>query len=319
MNLSIRELEYILTVASENSITRAAQKLHIAQPSLSQALKKVEEEIGMPLFCRIRNRMQPTQVGELMVDSASKVLKIVQDMETSILDIAQLNTGRLRIGLPYYLGSFLIPPAIRRYREQYGDVELQFVEADAGELEEMLLNGTIDLAVMPLPLETTSLVVKPFFSGGMVLLIPRDSPLNELAYDKGDKKRYFDLHNAQQQPFIMGRRASWLCMAVEEIFQKVGIDPDIALYAQNIETIKRFVSAGGGAAILPELYLARYPGGRIDADSVPFCYYYLEPEQNAQWAAGAAYLDDAFLSFAARRFAGVLDDLYSGFRLPEPV
>ncbi|MBE6906580.1 LysR family transcriptional regulator [Marasmitruncus massiliensis] len=305
MNLSMREIQYVLTIAEEGNITKAAQKLYIAQPSLSQALKKIEEEVSVPLFCRVKNRMQLTQSGELFVETGSKIMKAMRDLENNILDVEQLRGGHLSLGMPYHLGAVFVPAAITRYKALYPDIKLQLYESNSHDLENMVLNGTIDLAIMPLPAENPGLYTKTFFAGRMVLLVSQNHPLTNLAYVKEDGKPYFDLRNADGQEFIIGNQGQYIRKTAEAIFRKAGITPRIALQSKNIETIQRIAATGVGIALVPEVYLPKDPM-ELSANS-----YYLEPEQDVPWQIGTAYLNTGYLSSSALRFLEILDNLYS--------
>ncbi|MFA6505717.1 MAG: LysR family transcriptional regulator, partial [Treponemataceae bacterium] len=103
MNLSLREIEYVLTVAAEENITRASEKLYIAQPSLSQAIKKIEDEIGHPLFTRVKNKIKLTEEGRLFVESGQQINKTVRDLENKLNALSQNNCGHLALGMPFHL------------------------------------------------------------------------------------------------------------------------------------------------------------------------------------------------------------------------
>ena len=306
MNIGLREIEYILTIAEEGTITRAAQKLYIAQPSLSQAVKKIEAEVRAPLFYRVKNRLQLTQEGELFVETGSRILKSIRDLENSIQDLAHLQSGRLSVGMPYHLGAVFVPPAVTIFQRRYPNITLQLYESNSFDLENRILNGLIDLALIPLPVETPGLYSRSFFTSRIVLLVPQNDPLNQFARDPqdGSRRKYFDLRNAEGHPFCIGNQGHRLRKVSEEIFSRAGITPRIALYSKNIETIQRLVAAGTGIALVPDCYLLR------DIDQLKTNCYYLEPEQDVIWSIGTAYLDTGYLSFATQSFLDILNDLY---------
>ena len=308
-NLSLREIHYILTIAEEGNITRAAQQLYIAQPSLSQALKKIEEEMGTSLFYRVKNRMQLTQSGEMFLETGQKIMKAMRDLENSILDIEQLRGGTLSLGMPYHLGAVFVPKAVTRYKALYSGIKLQLYESNSRELENMVLNGIIDLAIIPLPVESVGLYTKTFFSGKMVMLVSRNHPLAKLAYTKKDGKRYFDLRNADKQDFIVGNQGQSIRRSAEAIFRKAGITPCIALQSKNIETIQRIAATGVGIALVPEIYLPK------DLEKLSAEYFYLEPEQEVPWLIGIAYLNSGYLSSSAKSFLEILEELYTDLQL----
>ena len=95
MNLNIREIEYILTIMEEGSITKASQKLFIAQPSLSQVLKRVENELGVTLFTRVKNRLKLTPEGEVFIDAGQRIMKVIGELDQNFSGLSTAQSGRL--------------------------------------------------------------------------------------------------------------------------------------------------------------------------------------------------------------------------------
>ena len=123
--MTSRELLYVKTVAEENSISKAAKKLYIAQPSLSQALQKLEEQLGTPLFNRTTSGLNLTYAGERYYHMAGQILKIYEDFESEISDMNNLKTGRIHLGITNHLGILTLPQTVKRFREICPFIELQ--------------------------------------------------------------------------------------------------------------------------------------------------------------------------------------------------
>ena len=151
MNLNIREIEYILTIMEEGSITKASQKLFIAQPSLSQVLKRVENELGVTLFTRVKNRLKLTPEGEVFIDAGQRIMKVIGELDQNFSGLSTAQSGRLVVGVPYLLGTLIATEIIPVYRERFPQIELQLVESSSTELEQLLMDGAVDISVMPLP------------------------------------------------------------------------------------------------------------------------------------------------------------------------
>lgn len=307
MNLSLREIEYVLTVAAEENITRAAEKLYIAQPSLSQAIKKIEDEVGYPLFTRIKNKMKLTEEGKLFIEAGVQINKTIRDLQNRLHEHEQLDFGHLAIGMPYHLGGFIVPPVLATFRKRYPNVKIDLYENHSSDLENMLIAGTIDLAILPMPLNNTSLSYKPLVTSRMILIIGKENPLNLLSYDKGlgEKHRYFDLRKAADEPFILGTPGQRIRSVTELIFKYAGISPRIALYSRNIETIKHIAATGMGLALIPEQYL------RNEDNTLSANLYYLDGEQDYTWKVVAVYLSSSYISPAAKQFIALMNAYYS--------
>ena len=149
--MTSRELEYIKTVADEKSISSAARKLYIAQPSLSQSLQRIEENLGAKLFNRTPSGLTLTYAGERCYQMACQVLKIYSDFEAEISDINQLKTGRIVMGTTNHLGTVILPEILLEFKENSPSVELEILEDNTGNLEAKLLTGAMDFALLHAP------------------------------------------------------------------------------------------------------------------------------------------------------------------------
>lgn len=303
MNLSLREIDYILTVAAEENITRASEKLFIAQPSLSQAIKKIEDEVGFPLFTRVKNRIKLTEEGEIFVEAGNQIKKTVRDLQNKLHEHEQLSFGHLAVGIPYHLGgAFLIPDVLAIFRKKYPNVRIDLHENTSTELEHMIINGSVDIAILALPLNNPGIHYEPFITSRMMLVMAKDNPLCTQAYGKGvgEQYLYFDLRNAAKEPFIIGKLGQRSRSVTELIFRKACISPRIVLYSKNIDTMKKMAAAGLGLAIVPEQYL------KCDKCRATANFYYLDGSQDYSWSIAVAFSNSAYLSPAAKQFIEIL-------------
>lgn len=309
MNLSTREIRYVLEVAEARSITKAAEKLFIAQPSLSQTIIKIEDKLGVKLFVRYKGRISLTSEGERFAKMGEQILRATKNFEKEILDINNLEMGRLIVGTPYLLGSFIIPHIIKLYKQKYPKINLQLVEETSQKLKDCLLNEKIDLAIMPIGERDERLGYEVLYENRMVLLVPKESELNRFAYDNSENTahRFFDLRNAADQPFMIGTEGQWIRHATEAVFNRAGIVPPISMHSRNVDTIRQLVTAGMGLAILPESYIcdgvcgcAKTSCRHSTLNSLN--YYYVPEEQNYIWEVGIVHNRHNYLSNAARSF-----------------
>ena len=139
-SMTSRELLYVKTIADEKSITGAARKLYVAQPSLSQALQKLEDQIGTPLFKRTTGGLTLTYAGERYYYMACQILKMYENFEIEVSDINNLKTGRIHFGITNHLGMLLLPQTMKRFQEICPFVEVQVAEDTTAILEMRLLS-----------------------------------------------------------------------------------------------------------------------------------------------------------------------------------
>ena len=302
MNLRLKEFKYVQTIAEEGSINRAAQKLFIAQPSLTQALNKIEEQIGVKVFVRAKNKFKLTYEGELFVEAGKKIAVIFQELEDQLKSSSNSIQGQVVLGISFFLGAFLLPRLSTLFHSRFPLAELHIVEETAITLEQMAANGAVDLAIMPMPVKNTSLCAQPFHTSRMVLLLPTDHALNQDAYQKasGERYAYIDIRKTDNQPYLLSNKGQRNRDISELIFKKAGIEPDIIFSSGSIETIKRISDTGVGLTIIPEYYLDQL--GPISGA----CCYYLEPEFDYPWHMAVAYCRERHLSSVAQKLIQVL-------------
>ena len=303
MNISLREITYILTIAEEGNITKAAAKLFIAQPSLSQAVKKIENDLGTPLFSRVKGGLTLTEAGRYFVEAGRRIDGIAAELQSNIMDLSSLQGGSLRLGTPYHLGAYILPGLLTEFRKYYPLVNVTLQEASSDKLETLICDGSIDAALMPLPIKQNCIKYHPFFKSRMVLVMAKDSPYNRFAYcgDPKDKLQWFDLTNAADAPFLIGVKGQRIRTVTEIVFQRAGILPNIVMRSQNVETIRRIAAVGYGLAIMPEHYI-------INTDqSIPANYYYLPPQQDYEWTIVLAYYEHGILPRTVSSLIEIMD------------
>lgn len=306
MNLNIREIEYVLTIAQEGSITKASQKLYIAQPSLSQTLKRVESEFNVSLFTRVKGRLRLTPEGEVFVKSGQEILEIMQALNEKFSVLSNAESGKLVVGVPYLLGTLVATFILPIYRERFPQIDLQLVESSSTELEQLLMDGSIDICVIPLPFKFNTFPHHMFLQSRMVLLAAKSNEIRHHCYQKSpdDRFPYVDITKLDNAPFIIGHQGQRIRTINETIFKKARITPHIVMTSRNQETIKRMVSNNIGYTFIPEHYLEIF--GSFDYLD---CYY-LEPDVDYAWKVVVAYYDDNHTSTAMRHFLDITDDYF---------
>ncbi|WP_233830184.1 LysR family transcriptional regulator [Paraburkholderia sp. ZP32-5] len=147
--MDIRVLRYCETIARLGNITRAASELHVAQPALSVAIRKLEEEVGVTLFTRGRNRpVTLTPEGELLMRRARRIFHELESARREIADNQQLRTGEVRVGMPPMYGLQYFPSLMRAFHAEFPGISVTALQGSAGEVRAMLDNDKIDLAVL---------------------------------------------------------------------------------------------------------------------------------------------------------------------------
>ncbi|HTU27355.1 MAG TPA: LysR family transcriptional regulator, partial [Pirellulales bacterium] len=149
--MELRHLRYFLAVAQDAHFRRAAARMHVSQPTLSLQVQELEKELGVALFDRIGRRVRLTQAGQVFRDYAERALSVVQDGRTALAEIDGLVRGSLTVGVVQTVNAYLIPPIVSRFATEHPQVRLRVEEMAAGEIEDGLLKGSLDLGISFLP------------------------------------------------------------------------------------------------------------------------------------------------------------------------
>lgn len=172
-------MHYIYEVYKEMNFSRAARNLFISQPSLSAAVKKVEAQIGFPIFDRSSNPIQLTDLGREYIRSIEIIMDVENGFQNYVNDMRELKSGSVSIGGTNLFASYVLPPLLSRFTESYPQVHINLVEATTSELTERLFSGSLDLLIDNQSMDT-SVYGKSFFCEEHLLLtVPARCPVNE--------------------------------------------------------------------------------------------------------------------------------------------
>lgn len=146
--MDVRQLRYFVHIVDYGSLGKAAEKLFVAQPSLSQQIAKLEDDLGVPLLVRSPQGVKPTAAGQALYRHARLVLHQMEQLRQEVRDGVGAESGTVAIGFPTTMTSVLAMPVFERVRERYPGIRLQFFESMSGYLNELLANGRLDLAIL---------------------------------------------------------------------------------------------------------------------------------------------------------------------------
>ncbi len=252
--MNSRQMEYVLAVAEEHSFSKAAKRLLIAQPSLSQYIQNVEKELGAVLFDRAANPLQLTQAGEIYVKTAREILNLELQMHQQLEDLENLKTGRLRVGISPYLSSYLMPAVFARFYQQFPGMDIALHEDITAELEKKLVSGEIELALTTfLPEDNPKLHYISLLREDMLLAVPEQfcDGVEEAYEIKGGNWPVTRLENFQHIPFVTLKSNQLVHKLLMELCRKSGFTPKIRLECRNLEAAHAMAAAGIGATLIP--------------------------------------------------------------------
>ena len=249
------QLECIVAIANTGNITAAAKTLFVSQSSLSQLLAGVEKELGVQLFDRNASPLTPTYAGEQFLQAARRVLEIRQDLTYKIADLNHSCRGRIVIGISQKRSWLFMPVVLSAFMKQYPEVEIVFLEDDQQHLDELVLNGKVDIAFTTQPRLLEELEYHFLYREYMLLALPGDHPLcDRLA--EGDAP---DLRLLADVPFILNHEGHDIRAMCDRIFADFGIHPRVLLESHSMDVCFQMAAYGLGAAIIPDTLAKDHP------------------------------------------------------------
>lgn len=254
--MNIRQFQYALTLAHERSFSRAAEKLGISQPSLSQYIKKIENEVGAELFSRGGVEILLTEAGEAYIDTGRKILDLENRMRCKIDDISDYRAGKLVIGISPYRAASVMPRAVAEFASVYPGIRVVLLERRTDELKEGAEYGEFDLCVSTMPIDLTLFEYAPVMNEETLLAVPKSMEI--------DASLAAEAKTASGRPFpvvsfrrMEGQRFVSLCSdqllghTLDNTCTNLGVNVIHAVECINNETLHAMVAAGLGAAIVP--------------------------------------------------------------------
>ena len=245
--MTLTELRYLVALAQDAHFGRAAERCHVSQPTLSIAIRKLEEELGVPLFERAKQSVTPTPLGQKIVALAAQVI----DQVARIKDLAESDhdqlTGRLALGTLPTIGPYLLPQFIPLLQELAPDLSLYVEEASQAELTAKLRSGDIDVALLCLPFSDVDIVAQALFDEPFVLLLPSSHPLTgklEITADDLRAEEVLLLRDGHEFRAQVLTSFPHLQAAVDQ--------PTVTqVQGSTLETLRHMVASRLGVTILP--------------------------------------------------------------------
>lgn len=293
--MNFRQLEYVITIYREGTLTRAAEKLFISQPALTQQLRKLEKEIGTPLFDRTTTPLTPTYAGKHYLDFMEKILYENQQALSWLEDIDSLNRGKIVLGISDIRSLQFLPVLLPSFQKKYPHIEVEIKEAPALSLPDMVKKGEIDFALMIARRDHTGLTFHPLLTEKVLLAVPKNYEINAACRESVEKQGFIDLKIVKDQPFILLQKGFRLRNIAYELFQENGIMPPVVMKTVNVNLSHHMTSAGYGLSFVGEI-----AASLTQVDPIP-CYYPVKGE-NCTWELGIAYHPEKYISKAMNVF-----------------
>jgi DNA-binding transcriptional LysR family regulator len=258
--MDFRELQYIVSIAKQQNITRAAEEVFVSQPTLSIFVQNLEKKLGQPLFRRLGNKFLLTYAGERYVEKAKIMLGMKKALDQEMADIMKKNIGELKIAFPIMRGTYMLPCTLPVFREEFPQVRVSVKEANSAVLEEMILEGEIDLAFFTLPIRHPDIHYDVIKEEEIVLVMSAGHPLAGTGISKeGCKYPWLDVRKLRDETFIMQLFDQRTRHITDQILRDANMSPGTSLEIRNILASAKLASEGYGITFVGETHLRHIP------------------------------------------------------------
>jgi LysR family hydrogen peroxide-inducible transcriptional activator len=243
--VELHQLRYFVAVAQAGNFSRAAERCHVSQPSLSQQIQKLERRLGHPLFNRLGRRAVLTDAGRLLLDRATAILATVDDTERRLRAGDESQGGRLAIGSIPTIAPYLLPQTLGRFVRDWPRVELIVHEDVTSRLLVAVVEGELDLAIVALPVSDDRLETEALLTEQLLLALP---PRHALV-----RRRQLTIQDIVDERFILLGEMHCLGEQVLSFCNAHQCHPKIACHTAQIGTIQSLIALGQGVSLLPEM------------------------------------------------------------------
>ncbi len=243
--MEMHQLRYVVAVARTRNFSRAAEQCHVSQPSLSQQIQKLEDELGERLFERTKREARLTSHGEAFLPRASRILEEVDAARREATDAGELLRGMVTVGVLPTIAPYLLPGALAEFTGKFPGVEVVVQEDTTDQLLKLVLGCEIDLALASHPIQDPRLEVRELFAEELLLALPPRHPLA--------RRRTIGVGELENEPFIVMKDGHCLGDQVLQFCDRRDLRPNISFRSAQLETVQSLVHAGLGLSLIPAM------------------------------------------------------------------
>ncbi len=252
--MEMHQLRYFAKVADLGNVTRAAEACHVSQPSLSQQLAKLERELGQPMFERLGRGVRLTEAGRLFKRYADQILSLTEDACARVADTP--DAGRIVLAAIPTVAPYFLPVVLTRFASECPKAQIEIVEDTTGNILRLLADGSIDLAILALPIQAKHVQTKALFTEELLAVLPSGHPLAT--------KPRVGLKDLVTEPFVVLNEAHCLTRNTMSFCERHAASPLITAKGHQILTMLELVRLGQGVSLIPAMAVPKGPDeGRV--------------------------------------------------------
>jgi LysR family hydrogen peroxide-inducible transcriptional activator len=249
--MELHQLRYFCAVAETGSFSRAAEQSHVAQPSLSQQILKLEDELGARLFDRLGRSVRLTDLGKTFLPRARAVLRELEAAKGDVVERKDSVAGPLSIGVIPTIAPYFLPPQLTSFTRQFPQAQLTVVEEITPVLLDRLRASTIDVAILALPIRGHEFDTFPLLTERLFAALPRKHALAG--------HRSLSLKDLRKEPFLLLRDGHCFRDTAVAACDRARLNPQVIFESGQFSSILSMVGTGMGVSIVPEMAIERNP------------------------------------------------------------
>lgn len=276
--MNFNKLRYVIVVAEERSITKAAKKLYISQPSLSQCIRSIEEDLGVDLFIRVKSSISLTQAGEAYIEWAKATLESAKQLQSRLEKIKAGVTRQLDIGASWQRSAALLPEPINSFYSRVPNCDIRICEDINIKLHELLKNDVIDLEIGVPNQDTVHYVSVPLFQERFLLATSKNASIPSVKAEPFPK---VSPEVIRGMPVVILQEHMYLGKVFRNLLTDLNYIPPKITECHNIETLHKLVAKNAGVSLLPEVSIFHRP--------LPDVNYYLFTDDDLGRTVAAVY------------------------------
>src|SRR3954447_6954762 len=292
--MELKHLQYFTEVVKHGSFSKAAKYLYISQPNISNVIKDLEEELDAKLLIRTTRKLELTDLGRLLFQYGQQVSQTLQQFYQELDDTKNSKKGHVKIGIFPMIGTKFFTKIISEFHKQYPEISVRFVEDGANNLKKVLMEGDLDLIVMPYPIDEELFDFYPFLKGDLRILVHQRHPLAN-----NESVKWSELRD---ESFIIFREGFTIHDTILEECERLGFEPNIICETSQWNFMMEMVSINQGITILPQSQFNEIENNNLNFKILPL----VEPEKN--WHLGLVWRKEGYLSFATRTWIQFLKE-----------
>ncbi|WP_028292936.1 LysR family transcriptional regulator [Oceanobacter kriegii] len=249
--MDYKALSYFHEVARLQSFTRAAESLDVAQPAVSMAIKRLEQQLQLTLFHRRDRQISLTDEGQRLFKQAHRIIQAMTDADLEMEELRGLQRGVVQLGTPSMLGSYYFPPMIMAFKHKYPNLNLSVHEGGAWQLQQLLEKGELDLAVIESGEVSENIESVPILREEMRVVVPQDHPFAS--------RESVSPEEFLQQELVIFRPGYFHRRVLDQMAENAGIQPAISFETNLLPLIRSIVKQGFGISTLLNMAVENDP------------------------------------------------------------